>query len=236
MVPSPLGGSAAGAGSRTGGNDGSEGDMSTIPRRDPTRPAVGRRGGPRRRPAPAARVLLALLLGAVALAPAAGCGGDDGGPPPSAEPAEMPEQQIYDYLLTESEDGVKDWQLASHRMEKYADRQDVELYDLTMDFFEEGRYFSTLTADRGRANLDTKELFAWGNVVVVTEDGRRLETEQLHYDDQRRLIHNDVFNRLTWRDDVVTGYGLEATPDLEYVEIKKQVRAGVDAREEEKEP
>jgi hypothetical protein len=64
-------------------------------------------------------------------------------------------------------------------------------------------------------------------VVVVTEDGRRLETQELYYDNERGLIHNDVFDRLTRGDDVVTGVGLEATPDLEYIEIKQRVQAEV---------
>jgi hypothetical protein len=42
------------------------------------------------------------------------------------------------------------------------------------------------------------------------------------------LIYNEVFNRFTWQDDLITGVGLEATPDLEYLEIKRQVSAEVE--------
>lgn len=148
--------------------------------------------------------------------------------PPAAESAELPDQQIYDYQLIDSEEGIKQWVLVSERMEKYADQDEVELYVVDMQFFKAGEYYSTLTAERGRANLSTKQLFAWGNVVVVTSDERRLEAEELYYDDARELIHNDVFNRFTWGEDLMTGYGLEATPDLEYLEIKEQVSAEVE--------
>jgi LPS export ABC transporter protein LptC len=140
---------------------------------------------------------------------------------------DIPDQQFYDYRLIESAGGIKRWVLESERMEKFADQEEVELFDLRMQFFKEGEYFSTLTAERGRANLTTKNLFTWGDVLVVTEDGRQLETEELHYDNERGLIHNDVFDRFTRDGDVMTGIGLEATPDLEYFELKEAVQAEV---------
>ncbi|MFH1842797.1 MAG: LPS export ABC transporter periplasmic protein LptC [bacterium] len=165
-------------------------------------------------------VLLILVVGA-------GCIETEETPQPASDEV-IPDQEIYDYELIESNDGVKDWILVSQRMERFADREDVELYEVTMDFYKNGVYFSTLTSRRGRANVRSKNLFAWGEVVVVTEDGRRLETEELHYKDAAERIHNDVYNRFSWGEDVMTGYGLEATPDLEYLEIKEHVNAEIE--------
>ena len=97
-----------------------------------------------------------------------------------------------------------------------------------MDFFKEGAHFSVLTADSGLANLTSKDIHTWGSVIVVTDDGRRLETEDLYFNNETQLIHNDVFNRFTRDGDVLTGMGLEATPDLEYIEIKQKVEAEVE--------
>ena len=95
-------------------------------------------------------------------------------------------------------------------------------------FFQAGAHFSVLTADSGLANLTSKDIHTWGNVVVVTDDGRRLETEDLYFNNETQLIHNEVFNRFTRDGDVLTGMGLEATPDLEYIEIKQKVEAEVE--------
>jgi LPS export ABC transporter protein LptC len=183
----------------------------------------------RQRSAPAAgrtRRLALATAAIVMLLPFAACERTEQ-TPSEAGTEQLPDQQIYNYRLIESEGGVKRWLLESDRMEKYLDREDVELFSVSMEFYREGEYHSTLTSDRGRANLSTKNLFAWGNVVVVTHDGRRLETEELHYDNRGGLIHNDVYNRFTWGDDVMTGYKLEATPDLDNIEIKEQVSAEV---------
>jgi len=145
-----------------------------------------------------------------------------------ADPAEdLPEQQFFDYRLIESAAGVRQWVLESDEMQKFSGQRPALLITVNMDFYRDGEYFSTLTADSGRANLQTKDIHTWGNVVVVTRDGRRLETSELFFSNETQLIHNDVFDRFTREDDVVTGIGLEATPDLEYIEIKQRVEAEV---------
>jgi LPS export ABC transporter protein LptC len=175
-----------------------------------------------------------LVVGCVLLASVLGCGdtGDTGEPSqaaaPGAKTGRVPERQFFDYRLIESEAGVRQWALQSEKMLKYSGEKDVHLVDLHMDFFKEGAHFSVLTADSGRANLTTKDIHNWGNVVVITDDGRRLETEELFFNNETQLIHNDVFNRFTRDGDVLTGMGLEATPDLEYIEIKQKVEAEVE--------
>ena len=174
--------------------------------------------------------VLVTLLGLV-LTGAIGCG-DSGEPAPTASPAakkaRVPEQQFFDYRLIESTSGVRQWVLQSEKMLKFAGEQEVELVTIHMDFFRDGEHFSVLTADSGKANLDTKNIHTWGNVIVVTDDGRKLETEDLYFNNETELIHNDVFNRFTREGDVLTGIGLEATPDLEYIEIKQNVEAEVE--------
>lgn len=139
----------------------------------------------------------------------------------------LPIQQFFDYRLVETNAGVRNWVLDSDLMNKYSGQRDVELITVHIDFYKGGAQFSTLTADSGLANLQTNNIFTWGNVVVVTEDGRKLETEELYFDNETELIYNDVFDRFTRDGDVIEGIGLEATPDLEYIEIKQRVEADV---------
>lgn len=174
--------------------------------------------------------VLTLILGLV-LGVLAGCQDSGESAPtgsPSSKRARVPEQQFFDYRLIESTAGVRQWVLQSEVMLKFAGEQEVELITLHMDFFKEGEHFSVLTADSGRANLDTKNIHTWGNVIVITDDGRKLETEELFFNNETELIHNDVFNRFTREGDVVTGMGLEATPDLEYIVIKQGMEAEVE--------
>ncbi len=172
--------------------------------------------------------LLALLL---ALALMAGCR-ENSNPAAEAEvdkslSENLPTEQFFDYRLVETNVGIRKWVLVSDQMNKYSGQKDVELITVHIDFYRDGAHFSTLTSDSGTANLQTKDIFTWGNVVVITQDGRMLETEELYFNNTEQLIHNDVFDRFTRQEDVIEGIGLEATPDLEYIEIKRQVEADV---------
>lgn len=158
----------------------------------------------------------------------AGCfGGEDtaGGPVPR-DPS-LPREQFFDYQMVETSGGIRQWVLDSDEMRKFSEQEDVLLITVRMDFFRNGAHFSTLTADSGNANLVTRDIHTWGHVVVLTDDGRRLDTEDLFFTNSTQLIHNEVFNTFTREGDVVTGIGLEATPDLEYIEIKQRVEAEV---------
>jgi LPS export ABC transporter protein LptC len=167
------------------------------------------------------------LAAMLVLLPAAGC--QQQAEPAAAPPRDeqVPQQEIFDYRLIETTAGVRKWVLEGERMLKYAGQQDMLLIDVKMDFYREGEHFSVLTADSGRANEYTKNVHTWGNVVVVTDDGRMLETEELFFDNESQLIYNDVFDRFTRQEDIITGIGLEATPDLEYIEIKQRVEGAV---------
>jgi LPS export ABC transporter protein LptC len=136
-------------------------------------------------------------------------------------------QEFIDYHLTETAKGVRQWVLGSERMLKYAGREEVELVDVKMDFYRVGEHFSVLVADSGQVNPRTRAVHVWGKVDITTDDGRRLQTEDLTFDNQTGHITNEVFNRFTRGTDVLTGIGLDATPDLEYVEIKREVAAEV---------
>jgi LPS export ABC transporter protein LptC len=181
-----------------------------------------------------ARLLLASLM-VLTLAYVSACGdasdpGTDEAQPDAAAPAEAdvvrPERTFYDYRLIETADGVRQWVLDSDIMNKYPGRQEVDLVRVEMDFFQDGEYYSTLVADSGTAHTRTRDVHVWGHVVITTADGRRLRTTDLRYTNEDGLIRNEVYNVFDRGQDVVTGIGLEATPDLDYLVIKEQV-AGV---------
>ena len=168
-----------------------------------------------------------LCVAALLLLFAAGCGEDSRVAETTDPPADMPDQELFDTSIYDSREGVRRWRLDSDRLARWHDRDEAQLYEVHMEFYRADTLFSTLTSERGRANQKTNDLFTWGNVVVVTRDGRRLETEELYYEERTGLIHNDVFNRFTRGVDVMTGIGMEATPELDYFELKESVEATV---------
>lgn len=163
--------------------------------------------------------MLVVLVGGLTT----GCGEERPATVSAQSGVRVPEQEFLDYRLIETSDGVRQWLLESDRMQKFSDQEDVLLVTVKMEFYRDGTYFSTLTSDSGQANLQKNDVHTWGDVVVVTEDGRRLECSELFFDNETELITNDVFNRFTRGRDVTTGIGLETSADLENVVIRENV-------------
>jgi LPS export ABC transporter protein LptC len=177
------------------------------------------------------QIIIRLWVASLVVTVVMGCNGQDGSAPAMEKEQikgkPLPENQFFDYKLIETDSGIRQWVLKSDEMQKFPGQTDVLLINVTMDFFREGEHFSVLTADSGLANPTTHNVHSWGSVVIVTNDGRKLETEELFFDNKTELIHNDVFDRFTRDGDVITGIGLEATPDLEYIEIKQRFNSDV---------
>ena len=75
----------------------------------------------------------------------------------------------------------------------YQRSQSMDLRHFTVRLFDEqGNHKSTLTANAGIYLTTTRRLDARGNVVVVSTDGRKLQTEHLIYDPSANQISSDT--------------------------------------------
>lgn len=166
--------------------------------------------------------ILACVLVAIGLT---GCGDAEPGIPVSER--EGPEQITYDYHTTQSQGGTPTWELWGESAMRYAGEARRELEVVRMVFYRDGEQDAVLTSERGEINEETQATVARGNVVVVSEDGRTLESEVLYWDPERQLIHTDAFVRFTDGDQVLTGYGMETDPDLTNLVILRQVKGEI---------
>lgn len=166
------------------------------------------------------RVLIGVGLALAAFV--AGCA-DEPAPAPE-ERTDFPAQITYDYTTRHSRDAVPVWELFGESAIKNDDSEVLQLEGVRMVFYRDGLKDAVLTSDRGEIDQETEATVARGNVVVVTEDGKQLESEVLHWDPERSLIHTEEFVRFTEGDQVLTGYGLETDPDLTNVTILRDVQ------------
>ena len=71
-----------------------------------------------------------------------------------------------------------------------------------------------LTADRLIYNEDDGRFVASGNVLVVSQDGKRLTAEEVVWDAAARQLRANGAFRFTTRSERISGYGLVASEDL----------------------
>ncbi len=166
-----------------------------------------------------------LVLSLLAIA---GCQSEEPPIPRAVETERMPNQVILDFVLTETEGGRKLWTLHAERAKIFDSSNEVNLDSLLVDFFDdEQAHTSTLTSHHGRINRTTHNMQAFGEVVIVTDAGLRLECDDVQWLNSRNEIVSDSPVRFTRGKNVLTGVGFVSDPSLENLEIRQEVRAEV---------
>lgn len=89
---------------------------------------------------------------------------------------------------------------------------------------------SRLTADFGKINQQSGKAEARGNVVVVNSEGAKLETEEIFWDRGKDMIFTQKFVKITTKDEILFGDGLEANSGFNTYRIFK-IRGTIKVKE-----
>ncbi len=150
---------------------------------------------------------------------------------PASRPAELPDQEVTDFTISETDLGRVEWKLYADYAATFGARNLVQVRGLRVDFYDDhGRKSSELQAREGEMHQITRDMTARGNVVVQTTSGVRMQTQSLRFLNARQRIVTDEFVRVERGEDVLTGYGFESDPGLEHFQFKRQVKAEVRSR------
>jgi LPS export ABC transporter protein LptC len=150
------------------------------------------------------------------------------GPGPTT--GELPDQEVTDFAITETDAGNVDWKLYARDAATYSVRNLIVAHQVRIDFFDDkGKQSSELVARQGEINQRTRNMTARGNVVLQTTEGTRLSSEVLLFlnKEQKVMVPIDQLVRVERGGDVLTGYGFESDPNLRHFEFKRRVQAVV---------
>jgi LPS export ABC transporter protein LptC len=149
---------------------------------------------------------------------------------PAASTGELPDQEVSDFVLTETEQATPVWKLFARYAATYNARNLVVARGVRVDFFDEhGVQSSELTAREGEIQQQTRNMVARGDVVLQTTEGTRMSTQEIRFLNKEQKIVSPIEQqvRVERRGDVLTGYGFESDPDLRHFEFKRRVQAVV---------
>ncbi len=168
---------------------------------------------------------VALILGFLVLV---GCEPEKSPVPSNADVKRVPDQLILDFVLTETQEGRKLWVLQAERAKIFDSSNEIDLDTLVVDFFDELEvHTSTLTSHHGIINRTSHNMQAFGEVVIVTDEGLRLESEEARWLNRPGQIVSDAPVQFTRGRNVLTGVGFVSDPSLDNIEIKREIRAEV---------
>ncbi len=143
-------------------------------------------------------------------------------PAGSLDPNSIPDQESWNSTITITQEGKKFAEIWAGYISFYNQQGKTFLKDsIHADFFDrDGSHNSVLTADSGIVFNQTNNLVAYGKVVVVSDSGIVLETQELRWDNEKQKIISDVPVRFTTQDDTLVGDSFISDPDLSNYEIR----------------
>jgi LPS export ABC transporter protein LptC len=143
-----------------------------------------------------------------------------GAPAESSGPA--PDRVIKNFTIDSFAGGERDWVLRAPKADFFESKNLVLIERPFVQFYEGEEPSSTLESGRGEIHTGSRDLWAWDEVVMVSTDGARLNSDWLQYVAEKDRIVSTAPVTIVRRGSVIRGVGWEAAPDLSEVFIKRQ--------------
>ncbi|MBV6512731.1 MAG: Lipopolysaccharide export system protein LptC [Ignavibacteriaceae bacterium] len=139
------------------------------------------------------------------------------------KPADLPDQESWDSeVMLIDTTGLRALITSGHIRVYYKNKETLFEKGLKVDFYNEQRLkTTTLTADRGRIDDETKDLYAYGNVVAVNDSGVVLKSDELIWRNNEAKIRTDKFVTITSKYESIQGYGFESDQHIRNYVIYK---------------
>jgi LPS export ABC transporter protein LptC len=136
---------------------------------------------------------------------------------PSLSVEELPAQESWNATIFFSDSGITTAILDAGHLRMFNESRETLLdQKIKVDFFnEEEIKTTTLTAERGRVDDATRDLYAIENVVVVNDSGTTITTDELKWRNSDKKIVSDKFVTIISPKEKIQGYGFESDQHLQ---------------------
>jgi len=172
---------------------------------------------------------LACFLVALALVAAGACTRDGAAPPVRTGPtlADSAEQVMFDVRALLTDHGVQRGEMFADTAYVFEDQTRFDLRNVRATFnTSTGVKDGVMSADRGRYSTRDLTLEGFGNVVIVTNEGRRLTSPHIKYVQTANEVSSDTNFTLVEPGRTVTGIGFRADPQLTRINILRNLGGG----------
>jgi LPS export ABC transporter protein LptC len=166
-------------------------------------------------------VRLGLAAGILVIAVSGSCSNKKEPPVAAHSPlADSADQVMYPARFNLTDQGLQRAHVDADTAYFFDDNNRMELFGVHATFYTvTGAKDALLTSKRGTTNTRTNNMIARKNVVVVSEDGRRLTTEELKYNQSTNQISSDSAFVMTEPNRRLEGVGFRSDPNMKNIQI-----------------
>jgi LPS export ABC transporter protein LptC len=129
---------------------------------------------------------------------------------------ELPSQESWNSTVFFTDSGKTKAVLNAGHLRVFSDAKETLLdSSIRVNFYNDKEEISTtLTAKRGKVNDATEDLYAYDSVVVNSDSGRTLKTDELMWRNKDKKIVSDEFVTILSPKEKIEGYGFESDQNL----------------------
>ena len=136
--------------------------------------------------------------------------------------ADSADQVMYPARFNLTDQGLQRAHVDADTAYFFDDNNRMELQGVHATFYTAtGGKDAVLTSRHGTTNTRTNNMIARKDVVVVSEDGRRLTTQELIYNQQKNEISSDSAFVMTEPNRRLEGIGFRSDPNMKNIQILK---------------
>lgn len=137
---------------------------------------------------------------------------------------QLPIERINGAEMLHTENGKLKVKIASNTIERFQNRQPQLVFSNHMEVYfynDSAQIQSTLFAENAEIDEKKKIMTANNNVVLTSENGKKLETEELIWDEKKNKIYTKKKVKITTGKEVIEGEGFYSNPDFTEYTISK---------------
>ena len=136
----------------------------------------------------------------------------------------QPTEKIKGAELLHTENGKVKVRVVASSIERFQNIQPELIFSdhLEVYFYNDSSLLqSTLMADYASIDEGKKIMLAQNNVILISIDDKKLETDELVWDESKNKIYTDKKVKITTGKEVIYGEGFTSTPDFKQYSITK---------------
>ena len=137
---------------------------------------------------------------------------------------QQPIEQIKGAELLHTENGKVKVRVVASRIERFQDIEPSLIFSdhLEVYFYNDSTQLqSILMADYASVDEGKKIMLAQNNVILISSDDKKLETDELIWDENKNKIYTDKKVKIITGKEVIYGEGFTSTPDFKKYSITK---------------